>query len=215
MKKSELGLIPEGWAPKAVSEIVSINPKTKISKEGLKPFVPMAGLSTDSMAIGEIVSKAGNSGAKFKNGDTLFARITPCLENGKTGFVNFLPTPNSVAFGSTEFIVLRSKTVCPEFVYLLARSDPFRDHAIKSMTGATGRQRVRNECFDNFLIAQPDAGILSLFKNAVEPMFLLIKNLGLRNSNLRTQRYLLLPKLISGEIDVSDLKQPSAEEVAA
>jgi type I restriction enzyme S subunit len=73
------------------------------------------------MIISNIGLKEGNSGSKFQNGDTLFARITPCLENGKTGFVQFLPDQKAAAFGSTEFIVLRSHTLTPEFVYLLAR----------------------------------------------------------------------------------------------
>jgi len=72
------------------------------------------------MLITDIESRDGNSGSKFQNGDTLFARITPCLENGKTGFVQFLPDARAVACGSTEFIVLRTRTLTPEFVYLLA-----------------------------------------------------------------------------------------------
>ena len=83
------------------------------------------------------------------------------MENGKTGYVEFLPSDESAACGSTEFIVLRSKTVCPQYVYLMARSDAFRDNAIKSMSGATGRQRVRDECFDQFFLAQPPEELLA------------------------------------------------------
>ncbi len=103
------------------------------------------------MLISDVHTKETNSGARFQNGDTLLARITPCLENGKTGYVGFLPSDSDVAHGSTEFIVLRGGSVCSEFVYLLARSNVFRDDAIKSMSGATGRQRVRNECFKHIL----------------------------------------------------------------
>ena len=119
---SPLGDIPQGWEVKRVPECVDIDPRVVIPRDGEKPFVPMGCLSNDSMLITDIESRAGNSGAKFQNGDTLFARITPCLENGKTGFVQFLPDAQALAFGSTEFIVLRSRTLTPEFVYLLARS---------------------------------------------------------------------------------------------
>jgi type I restriction enzyme, S subunit len=145
--ESELGLISEGWEVVKASYAVEIDPLTKVPKEGDKPFVSMGSLSTNSMLIENVELRTGNSGSKFRNGDTLFARITPCLENGKTGFVQFLLSKSAVAFGSTEFIVLRSKTLCPEYVYLMARSNEFRDNAIKSMTGATGRQRVVDSCY--------------------------------------------------------------------
>lgn len=210
MVESELGLIPEGWQVVPVPEAVTINPRLRIPKEGMKPFVPMGCLSNDSMLITNVEAREGNSGSKFQRGDTLFARITPCLENGKTGYVQFLPSENAVAFGSTEFIVLRSRTVCPEYVYLLARSDGFRANAIKSMSGATGRQRVKEECFATFLIAQPVPDILGHFRRVVAPMFEMVNLLAQKNANLRTTRDLLLPKLISGELDVSTLPEAAS-----
>ena len=209
MVESELGLVPEGWPVTAASTAIYINPKTKVAKDGLKPFVAMNCLSDRSMLISEPEQRSGNSGSKFQNGDTLFARITPCLENGKTGFVQFLPEGDT-AFGSTEFIVLRSRTLAPEFVYLLARSESFRNKAIKSMSGASGRQRVRDACFDAFLLPHPDNTTTSLFAEKVQPMFRLIQALAMKNTNLRTTRDLLLPKLISGELDVSALPEPEA-----
>src|SRR5216683_1343061 len=134
MVESTLGMIPERWEVVKFSTAVEIDPPTRIPKEGEKPFVSMANLSSVSMLIDSYEMRSGNGGSKFKNDDTLFARITPCLENGKTGYVQFLPSDQAVAFGSTEFIVLRSKASCPEYVYLMARSDEFRDNAIKSMT---------------------------------------------------------------------------------
>src|SRR6266571_3305183 len=174
MVDSEIGEIPEGWNVKKVTEAVHVNPRTEVPKEGDKPFVSMGSLPHNSMLIENIETRSGNSGSKFRNGDTLFARITPCLENGKTGFVQFLPSERAVAFGSTEFIVLRSKTLCPEYVYLLARSHSFRDNAIKSMSGATGRQRVQEKCFEKFLIAQPDENRLREFQSMTRPIFELI-----------------------------------------
>src|SRR5439155_2776349 len=169
-------------------ECMDINPRVVVPREGEKPFVPMGCLSNDSMLITDIESRGGNSGAKFQNGDTLFARITPCLENGKTGFVQFMPDAQRVAFGSTEFIVLRSRTLTPEFVYLLARSDEFRGIAIKSMSGATGRQRVQERCFDDFKIAHPPRALLDRFSAMVAPSFRAIQVLHLQIENLRRTR---------------------------
>jgi type I restriction enzyme S subunit len=196
---SPLGNIPQGWEVKAAPECIFINPRVSMPRNGEKPFVPMTSLANDSMLISDIKSRSGNSGAKFQNGDTLFARITPCLENGKTAFVQFLDNPQAVAFGSTEFIVLRSRTLTPEFVYCVSRSDEFRNVAIKSMGGATGRQRVQEKCFDNFLIAQPPTELLDRCTEIVAPSFRLIRSLHLQNQNLRHTRDLLLPRLLSGE----------------
>jgi type I restriction enzyme S subunit len=211
---SPLGRITEGWEVKVMPAAVIIRPALPVPNNGQIPFVSMGSLSETSMFISEIEYRPKASGARFQNGDTLFARITPCLENGKTGFVQFLPTDDTVACGSTEFIVLRSKTVCPEYVYLMARSDPFRDNAIKSMSGATGRQRVREECFDKFLLAQPTAEVLKQFHSITHPKFQLIHSLSCKNQNLRRTRDLLLSRLISGEIDVSDLDIAVPEEAA-
>lgn len=199
---SPLGPIPQGWEVKRVPDCIHINPRVTIPRDGEKPFVPMGCLSNDSMLISDIESRAGNSGSKFQNSDTLFARITPCLENGKTGFVQFLSDSSSVAFGSTEFIVLRSRTLTPEFVYCMARSDEFRGLAIKSMSGATGRQRVQEKCFDEFKIAQPPRALLDKFSATVAPSYRLIQKLHLKIQNLRQTRDLLLPRLLSGRVDL-------------
>ena len=212
MVESELGLIPEGWEVTKASDAMSMNPRTRVPKEGEKPFVPMGSLSHKSMLITGIETRSGNSGSKFKNGDTLFARITPSLENGKTGHVQFLPFREAVAFGSTEFIVLRSETLSPEYIYLMARSDEFRDNAIKSMTGASGRQRVQEESFDKFLLAHPRQEALEEFSEIVSPMFRQIQIASEKNDCLRRTRDLLLPKLISGEVDVENLNSDTRED---
>lgn len=197
---SAIGGVPKGWEVKSVPQCAFVNPRVAVPRDGEKPFVPMGCLSNESMLISDIESRAGNSGAKFQNGDTLFARITPCLENGKTGYVQFLPNDDAVAFGSTEFIVLRSRTLTPEYVYCMARSDQFRGVAIKSMSGATGRQRVQERCFEDFQIAQPPRALLDQFSKIAAPSFRLIYKLYLQIQNLRRTRDLLLPRLISGEL---------------
>src|SRR6266567_7976368 len=132
------------------------------------------------------------------------ATATPCLENGKTGFVQFLPSAGAVACGSTEFIVLRSRRLTPEFVYLLARSDEFRGIAIKSMSGATGRQRVQEQCFTDFQIAQPPRALLDRFSAIVAQSVRLIYKLHHQIQNLRRTRDLLLPRLLAETIRVRD-----------
>lgn len=195
---SVLGEIPQGWEVKRTTDAVQVNPRVSVTKDGEKPFVSMGCLSNNSMVISDIGARAGNSGAKFQNGDTLFARITPCLENGKTGYVQFLPDANAVAFGSTEFIVLRSISLTPEFVYCLARSDEFRGVAIKSMSGASGRQRVQERCFGDLLIVQPPSALLEKFSRIVAPRFRLIHLLHLQAKNLSRTRDILLLRLLSG-----------------
>jgi type I restriction enzyme S subunit len=204
LEDSPLGQFPEGWGLKLATDIIDFAPKMSLPKYGVKPFVAMPSISTSSMIIGDIEMRAGNSGTKFMNGDTLMARITPCLQNGKIGFVQFLDETNPIGFGSTEFIVMRSKDLTPEFVYCLARSDTFKGNAINSMAGADGRQRVKNDCFNSYYLAVPPKDILDQFSALAEPAFKEIFTLGQKNKNLRKQRDMLLPKLISGKINLNE-----------
>lgn len=193
--------VPEGWARVLTTEAVDVNPKTPLSDEDEHWFVEMADLPTDGMVIQKATKREGRSGSKFRNGDTLLARITPCLENGKTAFVDSL-ADDEMGRGSTEFIVLRSKRVTPEFVYCLARTYDFRENAIKSMVGSSGRQRVQESCFDKYLVWIPAQMLLSLFTDSVRPMFQQIKALHAQNRRLGAARDLLLPRLMSGELTV-------------
>ncbi len=199
--------------PVRIDALIDFDPKTKVAKEGWKPFLPMPCVPTNSMVVSDWEEREGNAGSKFLNGDTLLARITPCLENGKTAFVDFLPD-GEAGFGSTEFIVMRGREVPPEFVYCLARSDALREHAIKSMSGATGRQRVSSAAVAQFEIASPHPERLEKFGEAASPMFAMVRSLADANTNLRTTRDLLLPKLISGEIEVRAAEK-ELEAVAA
>jgi type I restriction enzyme, S subunit len=193
--------VPQGWQRVPAPEAIEVNPPTKLSDEEEHWWVEMADLPTDSMVIQNAIKRDGRSGSKFRNGDTLLARITPCLENGKTGFVNFM-AENEVGRGSTEFIVLRSKRLTPEFVYCLARTYAFRENAIKSMVGSSGRQRVQESCFDKFFVLTPQGSLLDLFSESAEPIFQEIKSLHMQNQKLRDARDLLLPRLMTGEIMV-------------
>jgi type I restriction enzyme S subunit len=199
--RSIRGKAPNGWKIGTADELIAFEPKTSIPKEGRKPFIPMDSLSTTNSLIGDIERREGNSGAKFRNGDTLFARITPCLENGKTGLVHDLPD-EGIGFGSTEFIVMRAREAGPAYCYLLARHAAFRDHARKSMSGATGRQRARTESLRSFQLPVPPKPLLDKFERKAWPLFELSKLLGKANRRLASSRDLLLPRLISGELSV-------------
>ena len=194
--------LPVGWSRQPLSALIEESPKTPFEKDKIYPFVPMQSLSESSMVIGAREEREISGGAKFHNLDTLLARITPCLENGKTGFVQFLSDELPVASGSTEFIVMRSKSVSPYWVYCLAREDSFRDHAIRSMAGADGRQRVKTKCFDTYMTLQPPASILQEFDAIMEPLFNEVEILARQNVRLQDARDRLLPKLMSGEIQV-------------
>ena len=137
-----------------LSEFIDFNPKAVLKRGVLAPFIDMARLPINAKHIDGFVYKAvSGSGAKFTNGDTLFARITPCLENGKGGFVNKLPE-NTIGFGSTEFIVLRAKNIDDtDFVYYVTRHPDFRRHAEKRMSGTSGRQRVKWQALEGFEIS--------------------------------------------------------------
>jgi type I restriction enzyme S subunit len=140
---------------------------------------------------------------RFMNGDTLVARITPCLENGKTAFVDFLAN-GEIAWGSTEYMVLRPKPPLPPiFAYCLARTDEFRDFAIQNMTGTSGRQRVAPTAMDHFRIALPCEEVAVAFGEAVHPMFDCIRARMDESRKLAEMRDYLLPKLLSGEVRVS------------
>ena len=206
-RTSDVGNTPAGWPISRLAELVQINPRTSVPSDGFKPFVPMGSLSETNMVIGPVELREGNSGTKFQNNDTLVARITPCLENGKTGFVDFLTDEQPVGFGSTEFIVLRPAVLGRCAIYCLARSHAFRDVAIKSMSGSEGRQRVQPDSVKSFLVARPPTTLFDRFEDFAWPCFRQVSALNRKNANLRAQRDMLLPKLISGEIDVSGAEE--------
>ncbi|MBR4984305.1 MAG: restriction endonuclease subunit S [Proteobacteria bacterium] len=194
--------VPEGWRKGVIEDVIEFNPKMTLAKERLKQSVPMSALSTNSMTINsnEFTTTYSNSGSKFKNGDTLLARITPCLENGKTGFVSGID--NEGAVGSTEFIVMRSKKLNPYIVYLLARTNDFRKTAIHSMTGSDGRQRAQVDKIMKYPYIIPSQTILYTFEKVIKPIFDKIICLNVQSQKLAQSRDRLLPKLMSGELEV-------------
>jgi type I restriction enzyme S subunit len=164
------------WMTKQLSEIVNFNPSEslpkgtkakKISMDMLQPYCR-------DVPIFEVTAYTG--GTKFRNGDTIMARITPCLENGKTAQINILGN-NEVGFGSTEYIVFRAKedVSVPDYIYYLVRSPFVREPAIKSMVGSSGRQRVQTDVVMRLEVQVPPleeqqkiAGILRVLDDKIK-----------------------------------------------
>ena len=195
------GWIPKGWKSKAVSEAININPRVSLPKGTVAKFADMKAVPTSGYMINDVIEKEFKGGAKFQKYDVILARITPCLENGKTALVDFLQD-NEVGFGSTEFIVLRENgAVNYPFIACLARDDNFRQHCIQNMVGSSGRQRVQNSCFDFYHLALPEnERILNIFNELTKPSFdKMIINKDEINT-LSKLRDTLLPKLTSGVI---------------
>lgn len=188
-----------------VSDIAILNPKRSLAKNQPARCIDMARLPTSGTFPTGWETKPFNGGMKFSNGDTLLARITPCLENGKTAFINFLED-GEVAFGSTEYIVLSPKEgIPPEFLYCLARYPVFVDYAVKNMNGSSGRQRVSAETIGQYCLPKLNSEDFSGFSKVVAPLFLKMRYNSLENMRLAEMRDALLPKLMSGEIDLQEV----------
>ena len=167
--------IPKGWKYIRADKVIDFNPTIKSNNQSDFTIIPMEALSTTSMVLDSscFVKQETLTGKRSQNGDILFAKITPCLENGKTGFVMGL-AEGEVAGGSTEFIVLRSKALTPHYVYCIARSYYFRQTAILSMNGADGRQRVDERKLKSTKVFQPTELVLNSFERVVSPIFDLV-----------------------------------------
>ena len=188
-----------------IHEIAEINPKRNLSKGTSAKCIEMANLPTTGSFPNGWIEKEYNGGMKFCNGDTLIARITPCLENGKTAFINFLDK-NEIAYGSTEYIVISAKSnYSSSFFYFLARNHDFVDYAVKNMNGSSGRQRVSGDTISKYRIPVIPREKLESFTNHAEIALKTIKNNSLQNMRLSMTRDALLPKLMSGELKVNDL----------
>jgi type I restriction enzyme S subunit len=203
-EESELGEIPKGWMVVALPDVVEVNPTRPLRKGAVVPYLDMANMPTRGHSADAVVDRPFGSGMRFMNGDTLVARITPCLENGKTAFVDFLKD-GQVGWGSTEYIVLRPKPPIPEeFAYCLARSEVFREFAIQSMTGSSGRQRVPAESLSHYLQIVPTAQVAERFGMVARPLFERASAATSESRTLAAVRDALLPKLISGELRVRE-----------
>ena len=148
--------LPEGWEEVRLEDVVKFDPRESIKKGTICKKIGMDKLLPFQRKIDGFEMEEFKGGTKFRNGDTLLARITPCLENGKTAQVTIFDK-EEIGFGSTEYIVLREKPGISinDFIYYLAISPKVKDVAIKSMTGTSGRQRAQREVIENLIINLP------------------------------------------------------------
>lgn len=143
----------EAWEKSLVYVLAEINPRYPVRKGREYPFIEMASIGENFGGILKIETRKmeGSGLSRFKVGDTLFAKITPCPENGKIAFINILPA--DLGLGSTEFIVLSPRNGCvPRFLYYLLCCHEVRERAVARMEGSTGRQRVPDDVFERRLL---------------------------------------------------------------
>ena len=207
------------WKTCKAEDFIEFNPRLTIRKGETATKVSMDKLQPFTKAIPEVEQAAFSGGSKFCNGDTIMARITPCLENGKTAFVDNLQD-GEVAFGSTEFIVMRARPGIsdPQFVYYLAISPFFRDVAIKSMVGSSGRQRVQQNVLNGLVLTVPPFDVqrrIGSFLAKLEDKIELNRKI---NRNLERQAQAFFESWFTGEREINgclaDICQYSKEKVA-
>lgn len=207
--------LPEGWTAGTAGTLIEFNPKEPLRKGVAAPYSDMSSLPTAGSNADLPIMREFGSGMRFRNGDALLARITPCLENGKAAFVDFLTEEFPVGWGSTEFIVHRARPGTPRALpYLLCRNDDYRSHAIQSMTGTSGRQRAQAESLEAWPMAIPPSPVLDAFSAFVDAFFDRISANGRENRILAETRDYLLPRLMSGQVRVGEAGKIAKETAA-
>ena len=188
-----------------LSDYALINPTRTIAKGRAARCIDMSSLPTKGTFPSDWTFKEYNGGMKFQNGDTIMARITPCLENGKTAYINFLDE-NEVAFGSTEYIVLSAhEGFCSELLYFLARYDDFVSYAVSHMNGSSGRQRVSGNDIANYVMPEITNETMDVISEKLHGIMEVIKNNSLESRRLAEIRDTLLPRLMSGELKLEGI----------
>ena len=201
--ESEIGEVPMGWDVVPLSHVIDVNPTRPLRKGEIAPYLDMANMPTKGHTPQAVIDRPYGSGMRFTNGDTLVARITPCLENGKTAYVDFLQS-GTTGWGSTEYIVMRPRPPLPsEFAYCLARSSQFRAFLIRNMSGTSGRQRVPGQAVSQFMCVSPPAAIAREFEKIVQPVMARASVAARESRRLSRLRDTLLPRLVAGELRIN------------
>ncbi|SMX82864.1 type I restriction enzyme, S subunit [Brevibacterium linens ATCC 9172] len=196
-----------------VSDLFDVNPRTSQKLAGQAPYLGMKDLPDSSMTVGSWSTREAKSGARFINGDVLLARITPCLENGKAGYVDFLEN-TEVGVGSTEFIVFRARSPLLSAVpFFLTKSERFRDFAIKHMQGTSGRQRLAAADVADYRLAKVDDESLNRFGELSLSLLKRVKTAVSESRALARTRDELLPLLMNGKITVKDAEAVVSDAV--
>lgn len=203
VNNDELRMQNDEWKIGQVSDLIEFNPTRSLPKGTIAPYLEMANVSTNVFHPENWYDREFSSGMKFINGDTLLARITPCLENGKSSYVTFLKD-EQVGWGSTEFIIMRSKeNLHTLFTYALARNRDFRDYAEGCLEGSSGRQRVNIDHLVKFEINIPSDDVVQKFNSLMKGIEPKLNNNFYQIRTLEKLRDNLLPKLMSGEVRVA------------
>lgn len=202
------------WSRMRAADFIEFNPRLSIKKGAVATKIAMDKIKPFTKRIPETEKAEFGGGSKFCNDDTIMARITPCLENGKTAFVDILED-NEIAFGSTEFIVMRAREGIsdPQFVYYLATSPMFRNIAIKSMIGSSGRQRVQQSVLDELELTVPS---LEEQKQIGSFLALLDKKITVNNEindNLQQQAKMLYEEMFLNNSD-ADITAGTLSDIA-
>ena len=182
------------WQIKKLSEIVDFNPRESLQKGIIAKKIGMDKLQPFCRDIMSYENETFTSGAKFRNGDTIMARITPCLENGKIAKVDILDE-DEIGFGSTEYIVFRAKEgIDADYLYYLVCSSIVREPAIKSMVGSSGRQRVQTDVLRNLDIKVPSVEEQKVISGILRDLDDKIKLNNTINNNLLEQALTIYSK---------------------
>ena len=154
--------LPDGWVWTTLGEACEVNPTMSwpesFTKETPVSFVPMAAVDDVTGAIvaaeSRPIDEVWRGYKRFAEGDVIFARITPCMENGKAAIATGLL--NGIGLGSTEFHVLRpTGVVSAEWIYHSVRQQSFRNEAAREMTGTAGQLRVPKSFMEEATIPLP------------------------------------------------------------
>jgi type I restriction enzyme, S subunit len=215
--------IPNGWKWVKLSDIIQVNPPKiklrEIPEDQICSFLPMSGVSDILGKITQLqereYSKVKKGYTFFLNKDILFAKITPCMENGKTAIADNLI--NGFGFGSTEFHVLRAREeVNEKLIYHLVRSKKFRFEAKNAMTGAVGQQRVPKKFIEDYSFPLPPKSeqdeIVRILNTTLKSEEKVNELLSLEGS-IKMLKQSILSKAFRGELGTNDPTEESAIEL--
>lgn len=187
--------LPEGWSLGTLGEVCIVNPKLALKTGDLAQYFDMDSLPIQGFFMGKVCIKEFNGGMKFQNGDVLFARITPCMENGKAAIVAGL-NEDEIAFGSTEFIVLRGKHhKLTSMLATLTRNEEFRAYAKSQMKGTDGRQRVDSNALLGYEIVKPDNKTLREIEDDLSKLYHQMYLITIENIKITELQSLLLARM--------------------
>ena len=209
MVESELGLVPEGWRVTALGQLAEVNARSvrRGAERTEIRYVDISSVSTGSIDNKEwmlFADAPGRARRIVRDGDVIWACVRP---NRKSYALVVDPEPNLLV--STGFAVLSPMSAPSSFIYQCVTTDDFVSHLVNHAKGAA-YPAVSADDFENAKVLKPASDLVTAFDRIAEPMMRLVAILQVKNANLRTTRDLLLPKLISGELDVSSISEPEA-----